>query len=138
MFYAICYVSTANELDQFQVQKLLSTTESKNNKQNISGILIHNSGNFLQYIEGSEENVKSLYYEKICKDTRHKNSIVLIEKSINNLYFNGYETGFTTILEENTTHKLRTYLNLLKYLDSQEVEAVTRTIETFLGKSSNK
>lgn len=138
MFYAICYVSTANGLDEFQVQKLLSTTESKNNKQNISGILIHNSGNFLQYIEGSEENVKSLYYEKICKDTRHKNSIVLIEKSIRDLYFIGYEIGFTSILENNTTAKLRSYLHLLEHLDSNEVQALTSTIETFLGKSSNK
>ncbi len=138
MYYAICYVSTANDLKDYEIDHLLSTTANNNQDNNISGLLIHNSGNFLQYMEGKEENVKALYYNKISKDSRHKDPIVVIEKPIENLYFQGYETGFTSVLKTNTMAKLRSYIQLLNYLDSQEVTAVTSTIETFLGKSSNK
>ncbi len=138
MFYAICYVSTSNDLLNFEIRELLSNTATANQKNNISGILVHNSGNFLQYMEGPEKEVKDLYYNKISKDTRHKDPIILMNKAIDNLYFDGYETGFTSILEKNTVTKLRSYVQLLKYLDTNEVQAVTSTIETFLGKSSNK
>ena len=138
MYYAICYVSSANDLFNFEIKELLSSTASKNLENNISGVLLHNAGNFLQYMEGTKEEVIELYYARILKDTRHKDPIVLIEKEIDNLYFDGYETGFTSILEKNDSAKFRSYIELLKHLDSKDVRAVTSTIETFLGKSSDK
>lgn len=138
MFYAICYVSSANNLKDYEIDDLLTTTAHSNQNNNISGLLIHNSGNFLQYMEGKEKDIKRLYYDKISKDNRHKDVIIVIERPIENLYFQGYETGFTSVLEKNTLAKLRSYIQLLNYLDSKEVTALTRTIETFLGKPSNK
>ena len=135
MFYAICYVSTAKDFLSLEIKELLSSTAKNNQENSISGILIYNSGNFLQYMEGPERKVKDLYYEKISKDKRHKDLITLFKNPINNLYFNGYETGFTSVLEKNTITKLKSYVQLLKYLDTQEAKAVTSTIEAFLGKS---
>lgn len=138
MYYALCYVSTANNLLNFEIKDLCQQTESDNIKKNISGVLIYNGGNFLQYIEGHEGDIKTLFYQKITNDSRHKNSIVLVEKKIENLYFDGYAAGFSSILNKKNISKLRSYLTLLKHLDSDELKAVTATIETFLGKSSNK
>lgn len=138
MFYAICYVSTANNLLDFQIRELMSSTANANQKRKITGVLMYNAGNFLQYMEGTKTDVISLYRDKIKEDTRHKNLIVLLEKEIDHLYFDGYNAGFTSILEQNNNTQFRSYIELLKHIDTSEVRVVTNTIETFLGKSLNK
>lgn len=138
MFYAISYVSTANDLQKFEIDLLLSNTAIMNKQLNISGLLIYNSGNFFQYMEGRKEDIEHIYLEKISKDIRHRDIILLMQKDISERYFDGYETGFTAALQKNAISKLRSYIQLLKYLDTKEVQTVTSTIETFLGKSSNK
>ena len=134
MYYAICYVSNANNLLNFEIKELMEYSARRNLEKNISGILLNNAGNFFQYMEGEKKAVKELFYKKIKEDTRHKNTIVLIEKEIDHLYFKGYKTGFSAILEEQEKDKLRSYIKLLQELASHEVDAVTKTMEAFLGK----
>ncbi len=134
MFYGICYVSTSNEsMNTNELKQLFDFCTSKNIKQGISGVLLHNSGNFLQYFEGTKEEIKNLYYTKIKKDTRHKNIITIFEKEINNQYFTGYNAGFTSIIERNQIRNLKAYLNLLKYLDSSEMKMLSTTVNSFLS-----
>lgn len=134
MLYSICYVSTSNkELESNELKQLFEFCAIKNITEDISGILLHNSGNFLQYFEGDELKIKELYYSKIKKDTRHKNIITVFEKRIDNLYFTGYKAGFTSVIEENQTASLRSYLNLLNYLDSTEMEALSKTVNSFIS-----
>ena len=137
MYYAICYVSNANNLLDFEIRELMEHSAGRNLKRSISGILLNNGGNFFQYMEGDVHVIKELFYKNIKEDSRHKNTIVVLEKEIDHLYFEGYETGFTAILEEQDKVKLRSYLKLLQELASNEVAPVTKTIETFLGKSLN-
>jgi len=133
MLYGICYVSTLQSpLDSQELRELFLLCATKNIAENISGVLLHNSGNFLQYLEGDELKIKELFYTKIKKDPRHKNIITLFEKEINDLYFTGYKAGFTSVIEENQIGNLRSYLNLLKYLDSSEMKALSKTVSSFL------
>lgn len=84
MPYTICYVSTiTNFIEDLDIKRLFKNFVEKNIENNISGILLYNSGNFLQYLEGNEQDVKTLYYKKICVDNRHKSPIVILEKKIN-------------------------------------------------------
>ncbi|WP_299677324.1 BLUF domain-containing protein [uncultured Dokdonia sp.] len=134
MLYSICYVSTlSKQLEDTELKKLFDFCSTKNIDRGISGVLLHNSGNFLQYFEGDELQIKELYYSKIKKDTRHKNIITLFEKKIEVQYFTGYKAGFTSIISENQTRSLRSYLNLLNYLDSSEIEALSKTVNSFLS-----
>lgn len=132
MPYGICYVSTSSIfLTEEELKQLFEFCATKNITQGISGILLHNSGNFLQYFEGDKEEIKNLYHSKIKKDSRHKNIITLFEKDINAQYFTGYEAGFTSIIEKNQIKNLKSYLQLLKYLDSSEMEMLSSTINSF-------
>lgn len=132
MLYGICYVSTSsNFLTEEELKQLFEFCAIKNITQGISGILLHNSGNFLQYFEGDKEEIKNLYHSKIKKDSRHKNIITLFEKDINAQYFTGYEAGFTSIIEKNQIKNLKSYLQLLKYLDSSEMKMLSSTINSF-------
>lgn len=134
MLYGICYVSTLrNPLNSEELRELFVLCATKNIAKDISGVLLHNSGNFLQYFEGDELKIKELFYSKIKKDPRHKNIITLFEKEINNLYFTGYKAGFTSVIEDNQIGSLRSYLNLLKYLDSAEMKAFSKTVNSFLS-----
>lgn len=138
MPYAITYVSTAKDLDESEITELLNSSSANNKALNISGLLIYNEGNFFQYMEGEKEDILDLYENKILKDKRHDSIFLLMKKEIDALYFEGYETGFTPVLMDDNAAGLRQYLKLLKYLDSDEINAVTKTIDAFLGKSSNK
>ncbi len=138
MHFSICYVSSVNSLSNNQLEVLFDQTTKSNLKNHVSGVLLCNSGNFFQYMEGKETIIKTLYYDKIKKDTRHKNPIVLFEKEIDHLYFEGYESGFSSVLGKEKIAKLSAYIKLLKHLDTKEVEAVTSTITSFLGKSIDK
>lgn len=134
MFYAICYVSSVNEsLNSDDLQTLFEQTQATKNANNISGILLHNAGNFLQYIEGEEESIKELYYKHIELDDRHHNAIVLFENRIKDPYFLEYQAGFTSVMHKNSTQKLIAYLQLLKYVDSKEMETLNNTINSFLS-----
>lgn len=134
MFYGICYVSTLNKsLSTEELKELFEFCAIKNITKGISGVLLHNSGNFLQYFEGDKEVIQNLYYSKIQKDIRHKNVITLFEKDINAQYFTGYEAGFTSIIEKNQIKNLKSYLKLLKYLDSSEMKMLSNTVNSFLS-----
>ena len=136
MLYSICYVSNSSQyLSLEELKELFDFCTLRNIENNISGILLHNSGNFLQYIEGEESKIKELYHFRIKEDIRHKNIITVFEKKIDVLYFTGYKAGFTSVIEENQTQSLRSYLNLLNYLDSREIEALTKTVNSFLSAS---
>lgn len=59
--------------------KLLMECRMKNIQKNISGILLYGYGFFIQMLEGDEQDVLSLYHEKILNDPRHNNLKILNE-----------------------------------------------------------
>ena len=68
----VAYRSVAVEpFDDSTVTTLAEQSASKNEKLEITGYLYFDSGQFFQYIEGTEESVKALYHS-IASDTRHK------------------------------------------------------------------
>ena len=78
MYYLIYVSSAAPSLSPADLQLLLEEARSRNRELGITGMLIHRGGNFIQYIEGDQEKVKSLY-ATICADARHSGAILLAE-----------------------------------------------------------
>lgn len=52
----------------------------------ITGMLVYNGGNFIQALEGPKESVTQLF-EKISKDERHRNVLVLLSGGIDKREF---------------------------------------------------
>ena len=94
--YSILYISRASKnCDKTAVQKILQSSRQNNPINAITGILIHKSPNFLQYLEGPNEAVGELY-EKIESDDRH-NSVKIISRSeIDSRVFSDWEMGFAS------------------------------------------
>jgi Sensors of blue-light using FAD len=70
--YRIIYISKVNtELDQNALFDLCCSSEEKNTKIGISGILITSEKHFIQALEGPWDKVNDLYHT-IVSDPRHK------------------------------------------------------------------
>ncbi len=132
MLQTLCYVSSSNvNLTKKSLEQLFITTKSNNLKQDISGILIFNGGNFLQIMEGEKNTINELYH-KISKDKKHSNIIKLIEKPISERMFEDYETGFSIIKDRKKANQLEDYLSWLKKAEIKSVDKIITIIEKFI------
>lgn len=75
------YISTAPTLSRDEVDAILATSARNNPAKDITGILLYNGRNFLQLLEGEEEELVSLML-KITEDPRHSGITVLDRRNI--------------------------------------------------------
>ena len=61
-----------------EIKALLKVCAENNSELDLTGILLHKDGNFLQVLEGPEDNVKKVL-EKIYRDPRHRGIIKLLD-----------------------------------------------------------
>lgn len=112
--FTICYVSHAiDNLDQKELDELFEYTSSNNNAKNITGILLFETGNFLQVLEGEEEILRNLF-EKIKADSRHKNIFVILNQVSENRVFENYASRFSIVKSKDDLQKIETYLNQIE------------------------
>jgi hypothetical protein len=91
---AIVYVSTATQLMSVsQLESLLVEARDLNRKSAITGVLLYNDGNFIQYFEGSVEAVR-ITYERIQSSRSHKGIIELMNERIAHRNFADWQMGF--------------------------------------------
>jgi Sensors of blue-light using FAD len=93
--YRLIYLSTASEdkISDSDLTNLLLKSQKSNRTIDITGILLHKNGEFIQVLEGEKKSVLDLF-EKIKKDKRHKNLIAFDQKEIDKRYFTGYFMAF--------------------------------------------
>jgi hypothetical protein len=82
MLTQICYASSAAvPFDEAALLALLSEARTNNALHGVTGILLSNAGHFVQVIEGETEVLEALF-EKITRDTRHQQVLVLYRQAI--------------------------------------------------------
>lgn len=89
----IVYTSQASE--QFSKRNLLDLLhESRafNTIDNISGVLMHRNGYFLQVIEGESEVVNNLF-TRLLRDDRHKEVKIILDSSVDSCLFSSWAMG---------------------------------------------
>lgn len=92
--YYHVYVSSAVDLmSSDELLKLLTVSRNNNSQIGITGMLLHKDGNFIQAIEGPEDQVRKLL-EKIRKDSRHRGVITLVEGYTDQRQFSEWTMGF--------------------------------------------
>ena len=95
----ICMVyvsSAAFGLSEREITSIVKTSQFNNEKLGITGLLLYNSGNFMQLLEGDEEKVENLY-EKIKQDKRHTGSTLLIKEAIATKNFDKWQMGYRNL-----------------------------------------
>lgn len=97
MLIQLIYLSTARELmNDDQLAELLLQSQKNNAPLDITGALIYHDGNFIQLLEGPEENVLTIY-EKIKKDKRHVSVTTLVQSPIQQREFESWSMAFQNV-----------------------------------------
>ncbi len=92
--YRIIYLSSAiDSVDETGLEYLLVKSRAKNIANDITGILLHIDGDFIQVLEGDKEKVINLY-EKIGKDIRHRGLINVSEGEVEKRQFNDWSMSY--------------------------------------------
>lgn len=90
----LIYVSSATKpMSEQEIQDLLAAAQTKNERLQITGLLVYRTGNFIQYIEGPEDSIQSLY-QSIRHDLRHRDMKVLDEGTVNARLFGDWKMGY--------------------------------------------
>jgi len=98
--YHLVYTSYAEQtFAESDLMLLLNQSRSANKPKEITGLLLHLQGKFIQVLEGDKSEVKKLY-EKIAKDTRHKKVTTVIEGDYPERLFNDWSMGFKQITDD--------------------------------------
>ena len=88
--YCLVYMSSpTHEMDDEEVRALLGRAKRNNDRNGITGILIHDRRRYLQYLEGGEAEVEATF-ARISADTRHRAIIRLHGLTISRRQFPGW------------------------------------------------
>lgn len=129
--YRLIYLSTSKSLTDDDLTQLLIKSQKSNRLNDISGILLHKNGEFIQVLEGKKKAVTDLF-NIIKKDSRHENIVDFEKKEIKTRYFSGYFMAY----DQKHFEKLNNYealrdFNHDKILKSTK-DAVVVFLKTFL------
>ncbi len=125
-------MSDSAQNESFNNIKDLYTKAKRNNyKNNISGILIYHKGNYLQVLEGHENDVDKTF-DRITKDERHKNIIKVININVEQRIFEDYSFGFTVVKSSSEFDELTEYLSWLKNADHKITNKLITMVENFI------
>ena len=88
------YTSVATEpFDDDALSELLVSSRAANGRAQITGMLLHREGRFIQFLEGPERTVRMLL-AKIATDRRHARIRTLLEDPIDTRQFAEWTMGF--------------------------------------------
>ncbi len=79
-----------------KLSDLLSVCRARNQELDVTGVLLHQKGVFVQVLEGDEK-VVSVLYDRISRDPRHKNVAVFRRGPIRARQFAGWSMGFVEL-----------------------------------------
>lgn len=104
--YRVTYASSAVQVpSQDELLAILTTSRGNNARKDITGLLLHRGGNFLQVLEGDETEVKVLL-ARIRTDPRHHGMVSFLEEQGEHRMFPQWSMGFEQI-DRLAAHRIR-------------------------------
>lgn len=98
----LVYVSSATApMSKADLLALLDRTRAKNEKAQITGLLLFKDGSFMQVLEGPELAVLGLFEHKIKKDHRHTGILTLFKSEIAEREFPDWSMAFPELNDPN-------------------------------------
>ena len=95
--HALVYVSTAvRQLTQADIDRLLANARRRNLREGVTGLLLYSHGNFMQYLEGGEAGMATVY-DAIKADPLHSGIVELLREPIDCREFEEWAMGFRSI-----------------------------------------
>lgn len=111
-------------MEDGELSELLAHSRQKNSAANITGMLLHQDGCFLQAIEGDDETIATLWV-KIRADARHTDIEVLADETISHRRFSDWTIGARNI----SPGQIRQLLTLADVAAERPLLIVSRSID---------
>lgn len=90
----LVYVSSAPRLfEHDELLDILRSSRRNNPAVGVTGALLYAGGNIMQVLEGPPDAVDAVY-ERVCRDPRHRNMIVLLRQEVAERTFPEWAMGF--------------------------------------------
>ena len=123
----IVYVSFSSKpLNESELKALLKVIRKKNKAHGITGLLLYNNSTFIQVIEGLEDTLHQVF-EKIKKDNRHTNVVILLEEPIQERTFPDWYMGFQQI-KDDQTRNIKGFSDFMNDSDSTLLKGSTEEV----------
>ncbi|MBC7681449.1 MAG: BLUF domain-containing protein [Ferruginibacter sp.] len=91
---SLVYVSSARtRLREPELEQLLSLSRTRNQQDALTGVLLYNDGNFMQYLEGPGTALRQTY-QRICANPLHGNLIEMVLEPIAERSFSTWAMDF--------------------------------------------
>jgi hypothetical protein len=114
--HAVIYISKATTtLRPETVQQIANSSAEKNQKADVTGLLLQIGNYFVQILEGEEQTLEKLL-RKIERDDRHSELRVIYQKPIRSKTFAQWNMGYFNIEEHYQANRLDV-LKLRNYVD---------------------
>lgn len=123
MYFLIYSSTVADGIGEVDFQDILTTAFERNEKLDVTGLLVYHEGSFIQLLEGDKENVLQIY-DSIKRDERHYNIITLYTGETSKRYFPNWRMAFEAPLEK-TFRQVVEFENLNEasdFLDQADLE----------------
>ena len=130
----VFYLSRAvSNMSEAQVRQIQNISQRNNRKKDITGCLLFTGAHFAQVLEGESSAVDQLV-ERISRDIRHANVLVVIDRSISIRRYPGWSMGFLVRLD--MTDRVESLLSgraipqeqVIQLFDAAEPDSVLGTL----------
>ena len=102
--FGFVYVSTATPLaDIAQIEELLDRAQARNARAGLTGVLLYDSGNFMQYVEGPADALPRVY-ASIRRSPLHTGVIEILREPIGRREFPEWSMAFRSAAAFGLSH----------------------------------
>lgn len=113
------YASAATiPFDSSDLEDLLAKARANNRKVNVTGMLLYHDGSFLQVLEGEEKHIEVIV-DKIKKDDRHCNVMMLYKGEIDAPNFGNWSMGF---FRPDNAGDIPGFVDILRTVDTDDLQ----------------
>lgn len=118
MLVRLLYASrTAEAVTHETIESILAQSRKHNPELGVTGILCHGGDFYMQVLEGGRDAV-NLLYNKIVRDKRHRDVVLLQYEEVAERRFAGWTMGQVNLAKVNTS-------TLLKYSEKAQLDPYT-------------
>ena len=98
----LIYVSSAvSAMSEEELEALLDKARARNASRDLTGVLLYAGGNFIQVLEGDEQDVDEVF-ANILGDSRHEGCIVVRDEPIASRRFPDWSMGYRKYTDAET------------------------------------
>lgn len=139
-YLRLIYFSEAPQITEDDLQSILAASDRNNPDLEITGLLLYGADNFVQVLEGPDQNLRDLM-KIIDVDDRHSALEIIMEEPMGERLFSEWNMAYMTVSDENAqaisgsfnTETAEDLMNVLKTPDGYVGGFILSTFKTMLG-----